>query len=93
MPNRLSFEDSLQKEIEQAKEKKEKLAVFLVDIDRFKYINDILGHLAGDRLLVQVSKRLKLVFSENALLARSGGDEFLIVVPQIIDEQQIAGNF
>ena len=90
LPNRLSFEDSLQKEIEQAKEKKEKLAVFLVDIDRFKYINDILGHLAGDRLLVQVSKRLKLVFSENALLARSGGDEFLIVVPQIIDEQQIA---
>ena len=89
LPNRLSFEDSLQKEIEIAKEKKENLVVFLVDLDRFKYINDILGHLAGDRLLVQVSKRLKLLFSEDAVLARSGGDEFLIFVPQIINEQQI----
>ena len=89
LPNRLSFEDSLQKEIEIAKDKKENLVVFLVDLDRFKYINDILGHLAGDRLLVQVSKRLKLLFSEDAVLARSGGDEFLIFIPQIIDEQQI----
>lgn len=91
LPNRLSFEDYLDKNIERVKDKKEKIAVFLLDLDSFKYINDILGHLAGDKLLVQVSKRLRLIFTGEAdtVLARSGGDEFFIFVAGITNEQQI----
>lgn len=93
LPNRLRFEDFLQKEIELAKEKKQMLAVFFIDLDRFKYINDILGHIAGDTLLVQVSKRLREVLIEvlhkEPLIARSGGDEFLALVSGIPGEKEI----
>ena len=65
------------------------LAIYLVDLDKFKYINDILGHLAGDKLLVQVSQRLKNAFKEDAVIARSAGDEFLVFMPRISGKQEI----
>ncbi|MDD2432166.1 MAG: EAL domain-containing protein [Clostridia bacterium] len=89
LPNRLKFEDLLRNELEIAKAEKEMLAIYLVDLDKFKYINDILGHLAGDKLLVQVSQRLKNAFKEDAVIARSAGDEFLVFMPRISGKQEI----
>ncbi|MGW5670820.1 diguanylate cyclase domain-containing protein, partial [Micromonospora sp. NPDC003776] len=64
------------------------LALLLLDLDRFKHVNDALGHAVGDRLLVEVSARLADVVGERELLARLGGDEFAIVVPRLtgVDE-------
>ncbi|MFR9775909.1 putative bifunctional diguanylate cyclase/phosphodiesterase [Micromonospora sp. MS34] len=64
------------------------LALLLLDLDRFKHVNDALGHAVGDRLLVEVSARLADVVGERELLARLGGDEFAIVVPGLtgVDE-------
>ncbi|MCW3844071.1 EAL domain-containing protein [Micromonospora yasonensis] len=59
------------------------LALLLLDLDRFKHVNDALGHAVGDRLLVEVSARLADVVTERQLLARLGGDEFAIVVPRL----------
>ncbi|MDD2212366.1 MAG: EAL domain-containing protein [Clostridia bacterium] len=89
LPNRLSFEESLEKELVFAQAQNQLLAVYLIDLDRFKYINDILGHLAGDKLLVQVSKRLIDALAEDAVIARSSGDEFLVFVPGVSEEQAI----
>ncbi|MFG1672843.1 putative bifunctional diguanylate cyclase/phosphodiesterase [Micromonospora sp. NPDC049282] len=64
------------------------LALLLLDLDRFKHVNDALGHAVGDRLLVEVSARLSDVADEGELVARLGGDEFAIVVPRLagVDE-------
>ncbi|MEU8260706.1 bifunctional diguanylate cyclase/phosphodiesterase [Micromonospora sp. NPDC048999] len=59
------------------------LALLLLDLDRFKHVNDALGHAVGDRLLVEVSARLTAVVGEGDLVARLGGDEFAIVVPRL----------
>ncbi|SCL58983.1 bifunctional diguanylate cyclase/phosphodiesterase [Micromonospora chersina] len=59
------------------------LALLLLDLDRFKHVNDALGHAVGDRLLVEVSARLIEVVGEEDLVARLGGDEFAIVVPRL----------
>ncbi|MEV0427211.1 EAL domain-containing protein [Micromonospora sp. NPDC050495] len=64
------------------------LALLLLDLDRFKHVNDALGHAVGDRLLVEVSARLAAVVGEGELLARLGGDEFAIVVPGITGAEQ-----
>lgn len=87
LPNRLMFEEYLQKELVNCDRTNSNLAVYLVDLDRFKYINDILGHIAGDNLLITVSERLKNNLPEEAFIARSGGDEFLITVPGITEER------
>ena len=89
LPNRLMFEEYLQKQLERCERNKKIAPIFLVDLDRFKYINDILGHIAGDNLLIQVSKRLKKTLPDNSVIARSGGDEFLIVVPEVAEEREI----
>lgn len=88
LPNRLMFEVYLQKELENCAKSKCKLPIYLVDLDRFKYINDILGHIAGDNLLVTVSERLKKNLPDQAIIARSGGDEFLITVPGVTEERE-----
>ncbi|MFE9690356.1 putative bifunctional diguanylate cyclase/phosphodiesterase [Micromonospora sp. NPDC005806] len=64
------------------------LALLLLDLDRFKHVNDALGHAVGDRLLVEVSARLTGVVGEGDLLARLGGDEFAIVVPRLTGTDQ-----
>ncbi|KKK07855.1 bifunctional diguanylate cyclase/phosphodiesterase [Micromonospora sp. HK10] len=64
------------------------LALLLLDLDRFKHVNDALGHAVGDRLLVEVSARLAAVVGEGELLARLGGDEFALVVPGITGAEQ-----
>ncbi|SBT52941.1 putative bifunctional diguanylate cyclase/phosphodiesterase [Micromonospora auratinigra] len=64
------------------------LALLLLDLDRFKHVNDALGHAVGDRLLVEVSARLAEVVGERDLLARLGGDEFAVVVPGLTGGEQ-----
>lgn len=90
LSNRVTFDDHLRLAIDQARRNKHKLAVLFLDLDRFKIINDTLGHGVGDQLLVQVSKRLSACLRESDTLARLGGDEFAILLPQIPDASKVA---
>jgi diguanylate cyclase (GGDEF)-like protein len=78
LPNRAAFNDFLAKAIESAAKRHEKVAAICMDLDRFKEVNDVFGHAAGDGLLRELSKRLKDA-AAGAFLARLGGDEFSLV--------------
>lgn len=80
LPNRLSFNTTLEQLLGQAREQNKKLALFFIDLDNFKVVNDTLGHAAGDSLLLQVAERLKSVARQDDVLARISGDEFVLVV-------------
>ncbi|MEZ5931792.1 MAG: EAL domain-containing protein [Alphaproteobacteria bacterium] len=79
LPNRMLFHDRLDQALHLAQRKRGRLAVLLLDLDRFKTINDTLGHDAGDRLLQQTSERLRACIRGSDMLARLGGDEFVII--------------
>jgi len=85
LPNRALLRDRLSLAINQAKRENEKLAVMFLDLDRFKNINDSLGHMIGDELLQQVSMRLKECIRAADTLARFGGDEFTLMLPKLHD--------
>ena len=86
LPNRSLFSKLLDQSIKQARRSEEKLAVMFLDLDHFKYINDTLGHDAGDQLLQDVSSRLKSCLRDSDIVARLGGDEFVVVLPSVTDE-------
>jgi diguanylate cyclase (GGDEF)-like protein len=79
LPNRLHFREHISGAIAAAQQESRPVAVFLLDLDRFKEINDTLGHQCGDKLLKDIAVRLRGVTGDDALLARLGGDEFGIV--------------
>ena len=83
LPNRTLLNDRLIQAISHAKRNNEKLSVMFLDLDRFKNINDTLGHMMGDKLLQIVADRLKKCLRECDTLARIGGDEFTILLPEI----------
>lgn len=83
LPNRRFLEDELTRRISEAERFGQQLAVLFIDIDLFKEINDTMGHNAGDILLQQVSERLRLHLRKYDTLSRFGGDEFIIVLPNI----------
>ncbi|MER2088167.1 MAG: EAL domain-containing protein [Sporosarcina sp.] len=83
LPNRTSFRKVLHEEIAQAEKKGAKLAFVYLNIDRLRYVNDSLGHEAGDYILSVVSKRLKRVLSEKHVIGRLSGDEFGIILKGI----------
>lgn len=87
LPNRALFKDRLGLSISQADRNSQKLAVMFIDLDRFKVINDTLGHAMGDRLLQAVTKRLEGCLRQGDTLSRFGGDEFTLLLPEIHNEE------
>jgi diguanylate cyclase (GGDEF)-like protein len=90
LPNRSMFSKLLSKSISEAHRYDRRLAVAFLDLDRFKQINDTLGHEAGDQLLRDVAKRLKLCVRESDTVARLGGDEFVVLLPELGDVRNAA---
>jgi len=90
LPNRILLDIHLTQGIERAKRQHRVLAVLFLDLDRFKNVNDSLGHPAGDELLKQVSQRLKNLVRAEDLVARLGGDEFALVLEAPADGQSVA---
>ncbi len=89
LPNRALAHDRLIMSLATARRKQKQVAVFFIDLDNFKHINDSLGHAAGDVLLQQVGKRLAMMIREEDTVARLGGDEFQIISANITSEQQV----
>jgi diguanylate cyclase (GGDEF)-like protein/PAS domain S-box-containing protein len=90
LPNRVLFRDRLELALIQAKRNERQLAVMFVDLDRFKLVNDTLGHMKGDELLQQVAGRLKDSLRRGDTLARLGGDEFTVLLPDLREKQDAA---
>lgn len=90
LPNRAAISEYLDQALIQASETGEKAAVFFIDLDRFKHINDSLGHPVGDRLLKEITERLKTCVNENSIIGRMGGDEFMYVQKQVSNREKIA---
>ncbi len=83
LPNRAFFIDLVQREIQHAKRSQQRFAVFFIDLDRFKAVNDTLGHAAGDALLMELAHRLKETVREVDLVCRQSGDEFLVMARDV----------
>lgn len=85
LPNRLLFYDRLNLALKQARRNNQSLAIMFLDLDRFKFVNDTMGHPVGDKLLQEVARRLKSCVRASDTLARMGGDEFTLLLQQITD--------
>lgn len=83
LPNRVLFKERLEQAQLHSKREKSLFAVMYLDLDRFKNINDSLGHLVGDKLLMEIGKRLKSCLRERDTVARLGGDEFAVIVTEL----------
>lgn len=90
LPNRVLFGDRLEHGIAQARRHRWNLAVMFVDLDKFKSINDTYGHQTGDAVLQTVAMRLKHVTRDDDTISRFGGDEFLCVLTQLHEHDEIA---
>ena len=90
LPNRTMFSQVLNLAISSAQRYNRHFAVLFVDLDRFKIINDTLGHEAGDMLLQEMSRRLKEQLRSSDVVARLGGDEFVILVQEVNEPEQVA---
>ncbi|MEO5376925.1 MAG: EAL domain-containing protein [Magnetococcus sp. DMHC-6] len=89
LPNRLLFRDRLQHELDKKTRHEFKLAVLFIDLDRFKHVNDSLGHSAGDQLLVEVAERIKVCLRKYDTAARLGGDEFAAIITGIRESRDV----
>jgi diguanylate cyclase len=83
LPNRLLLNDRLARAIESARRHGSALAVLFMDVDRFKRINDSLGHAAGDQLLQSIARRLVTGVRSSDTVSRQGGDEFVVLLPEV----------
>lgn len=90
LPNRMLFEDRLNQAITHAERSGRSVAVLFLDVDRFKLVNDTLGHAAGDRLLQEVSRRLSLCLRSGDTIGRVGGDEFLVILDNLLRDEDSA---
>jgi diguanylate cyclase (GGDEF)-like protein len=89
LPNRLQLLDNLGAALDAARSRGGECAILLVDLDRFKTVNDSLGHVAGDHLLKEVSRCFETVISDEMTAGRLGGDEFAIVVPLVANRDEV----
>lgn len=87
LPNRYLFQDRLEQAIERAKRNSLSVAVLFIDLDRFKSVNDSLGHIVGDKLLAEVSKILLMCVRTYDSVARFGGDEYTIIISDVSPDQ------
>ena len=88
LPNRRSFKDNLEKKLNSGK----KGAIILLDLDDFKNINDIMGHIYGDRVLQMIAKRIETIINQKLFASRIGGDEFLFLVEFIEQKSEVNEN-
>jgi diguanylate cyclase (GGDEF)-like protein len=91
LPNRILFTDRLNLALAEARRSQQSLAVMFMDLDRFKTINDTLGHSAGDALLQEVATRVKACLRDSDTVARWGGDEFTLLLPHIEHVEDATG--
>ncbi len=90
LPNRKRFMERLQRSLDRIKISSEySFAVLFIDLDRFKTINDTMGHQAGDELLLNISQKLELLIRPSDMVARLGGDEFVVLIENVSTEEQI----
>jgi len=89
LPNRVSVERELVDILELAKLSSKEVVVLFIDLDRFKVINDTLGHHIGDEMLIAIATRIKQIITKNDMLARFGGDEFVVVMSNIKSRKDI----
>ncbi|MFH8365424.1 putative bifunctional diguanylate cyclase/phosphodiesterase [Streptomyces sp. NPDC018031] len=95
LPNRAWLLDRTWAALDEAEREGARTALVLIDLDRFRSVNDTLGHLAGDRLLLQIAERLRLALPRGAEAARLGGDEFAVLLPtadSLTSAQRVARN-
>jgi diguanylate cyclase (GGDEF)-like protein len=83
LPNRRLLNERMKYGIESCRRKKVKMAVLMLDLDKFKPVNDKFGHATGDELLQQVTRRIKSRLRENDMVSRFGGDEFVILIEEV----------
>ncbi|MFD2672408.1 putative bifunctional diguanylate cyclase/phosphodiesterase [Marinicrinis sediminis] len=88
LPNRYDLNIRLETLIHESERENRRFALLLLDLDQFKYVNDTLGHWAGDELLRQVSQRLTRQLPHDYFISRMGGDEFVLLTPHFQDEQE-----
>ena len=90
LPNRSVFGEAVNDAVKEGHRYGHEFAVMFMDLDRFKNINDTLGHAAGDILLIETAKRLKECMRASDVIARIGGDEFVIMLRKVSDQSQVA---
>jgi diguanylate cyclase (GGDEF)-like protein/PAS domain S-box-containing protein len=89
LPNRALLKERISIEMSHCKQMKQKLAVMFLDLDRFKLINDTLGHDVGDKMLKEIALRLKNCVRQDDTIARIGGDEFVALLPGLVHEENV----
>ncbi|MBF0144439.1 MAG: EAL domain-containing protein, partial [Magnetococcales bacterium] len=95
LPNRILFKDRMENAFSAAKRHGQKVGVFFIDLDRFKYVNDTMGHGVGDRLLVHVAREIEACVRHMDTVSRLGGDEFTVILSEVSHEKgmaRVAGN-
>lgn len=90
LPNRVLLNDRLEMALNSATRQNEKVGVLFIDLDRFKNVNDSLGHSVGDQLLKETAKRLSSIVRTGDTVSRLGGDEFVVLFPKVKDEANLA---
>jgi len=92
LPNRRLFLSTLRQEMAKAERHHRYGAVFFIDLDRFKSVNDSLGHAVGDDLLIAVARKISLRLRQEDTVARLGGDEFVVLLPEVGTDPEAAGS-